>query len=218
MIRNSVPKILLALMSAALIAMSGAVPVGAQGNQPKVTSLGELERLYPMTPEAEAAIVHKIPPAPVIVDGVKYQAAEIAQFNGRRLRFADVGDGQLYAFTTVKGLEDFLSERRAKYFANGGTLASTDELWVNTLFSLPGFVGSHIFLASGIGVPDLGAMDNHVESVWNYTGYETTIFDYVNYGGDWYTMYVPGGPPLWQYSTMPWGWNNRAESAFALPY
>ena len=97
-----------------IVAVNGSqvdIEVDNSGGQQKITSLKELEALYPMSPEAEAAIVHDIPACPVIIDGVSYEPEDVTLFNGQRLRFSVGKDKNLYAFTTVEGLEEFLQDQ-----------------------------------------------------------------------------------------------------------
>ena len=75
---------------------------------PEGTTPGQIEAMYPMSPEAEKAIVHEIPECPVvIIDGIKYDSKDISLFNGVRLRFTTDDNGNLYAFTTAQGWSNF---------------------------------------------------------------------------------------------------------------
>jgi hypothetical protein len=73
----------------------------------------DMEKLYPMSSEAEAAIIHEDLPCPVIVDGVRYEGNQISLFNGKRLYYVIGENGILYAFTTAEGLEQYQSEHSA---------------------------------------------------------------------------------------------------------
>ncbi|AKG53256.1 hypothetical protein DGWBC_0577 [Dehalogenimonas sp. WBC-2] len=66
----------------------------------------EVEAMYPMSAEAEAAIVHVIPMVPVNVDGTWYKAEEITLFNGQRLHFTEDKGGSLFAFTDAKSMDN----------------------------------------------------------------------------------------------------------------
>ena len=78
------------------------------GNQKVILSLSEITAMYPMSPEDEAAIVHTTPQVPVIINGIKYDPEDVVLFNGQRLHFTVGKDKQLYAFSDVKELEEFL--------------------------------------------------------------------------------------------------------------
>ena len=69
-----------------------------------------MDKLFPMTSEAEAAIVYEARPRPTIIDGKTYEGNQISQFNGKRLWFVDGKDGNEYAFTTAVQVEQFLKE------------------------------------------------------------------------------------------------------------
>lgn len=213
-------RIVLATMLTVLMVLVSALPVVAEGNPP-VTSLAELERLYPMSAEAEAAIVHEIPPVPVIIDGIKYEPKEAALFNGQRLRFTPGMDGQLYAFTTVEGLETFLREQREQSGRNYGGYVPSSVLTVgSTLFQYYWFSGASVDLVVNQGDDDLGNLNNQISSLENWgepLEYETTLFDYTDYGGDYATFPLPGGTEFyWYWELSSYGWNDRAESAICF--
>ena len=50
-------------------------------------TIADLENMFPMSAEEEAAIVHESPGVPFIVVDVRYDPEEIGLFNGQRLRF-----------------------------------------------------------------------------------------------------------------------------------
>jgi hypothetical protein len=88
----------------------------AAGSDVDVTDLqgitpAELQAMFPMSAEAEAAIVHQVPPGPVVIDGTRYEASEVNLFDGQRLGFAVDTGRVFYAFTTVEGLGRFMQEQ-----------------------------------------------------------------------------------------------------------
>ena len=78
---------------------------------------------HPMDPKEEAAIVHDIPPCPVVIDGTLCKPEQIRLFNGQRLGFTTY-DGTLYAFTTAKEMEKFLKSQITKMKLNFTTNAT----------------------------------------------------------------------------------------------
>jgi hypothetical protein len=93
------------------------------GNQRVILSLSEITAMHPMSPEDEAAIVHTVPQVPVIINGIKYDPEDVVLFNGQRLHFTVGKDKQLYAFSDVKELEEFLYSQY-----NGFNLVATGEI------------------------------------------------------------------------------------------
>jgi hypothetical protein len=210
-----------AIVMALAITILAVAPLAASVNEPpKISSLDELLKLYPMSQKAEAAIVHKIPPTPIIIDGTTYQPAEIALFNGQRLGFSWGTDGQEYAFTTVEGLENFESEQRAQLTGSAGGYTPQTGLGWSCVYQNIFFGGANAMLVENQGTPDFGTLDNQISSLANDDGYETYLFDQTNYGGDYaiFTMAEGGGiPPYYSY-LWPWGWNDRAESGICFKW
>lgn len=93
------------------------------GNQRVILSLSEITAMHPMSPEDEAEIVHTAPQVPVIINGIKYDPEDVVLFNGQRLHFTVGKDKQLYAFSDVKELEEFLYSQY-----NGFNLVATGEI------------------------------------------------------------------------------------------
>lgn len=167
----------------------------------------DIEKLHPMDPKQEAAIMHPVPNCPVIVDGIRYAPDQIFLFNGKRLRFVTGKDNNLYAFTTVQEFERFQKEE----------FAAESEQILRDVYSYfykdAEYTGVNFGLVPGTGLPELNqiGMDNAISSTKINTSTQWAyLFDYANYGGDWYGM-PPG-------STYPWlvnqGWNDRASSVW----
>ena len=172
-------------------------PVDLNGLTP-----ADIEKLYPMSAQEEAAIIHTIPSCPVIIDGVRYEGNQISLFNGKRLRFITGSDGNFYAFTTVEGLEKFQSQRPVNAIPQAVQLST---FYVDWWFS-----GLSFNLSISSPQPALYyPFDNAISSVkvgtdvsWAY------LFDYANYGGDYYGMQSGS-----EYSMLVvQGWNDRASS------
>ena len=149
---------------------------------PPGTGPGELETLFPMSAEAEKAIVHPIPQYPLVIDGVRYDAKDISLFDGIRLRFIVGDDGVLYAFTTIEGLEQFQQ-----------LLTDTSRLldFTDSIFYEDWLLGGDSFsLASGCGLPALNEIffDNCISSVEVSDTSWTYLYDYSWYGGDYFAM------------------------------
>lgn len=163
-----------------------------------------LEKLYPMTPQAEAAIVHPIPASPIIIDGTRFEGEQIALFNGKRLRFIEGKDGRLYAFTTSEKLEQFQKEQ-----ISISKQVTTDSVFYKDTV----YTGQAFSLAPGYGIPYLYQIgfDNCISSTKaTTTGSWSYIFDDISYRGDYFAM-ASG-------SSYPWllfqGWDNRASSVW----
>jgi hypothetical protein len=149
-----------------------------------------------------------------------YAPKDVVFFNGQRLRFVPGKDGQLYAFTSVKGLETFLHEQLGELVQSGTDfIPETLRTYGSYLYKDVAFLGTSIPLTVNQGNPDLGSMKNQVSSLMNIYGYETFLFDYVDYGGDYYAFAMPGGSPdYYYYALWPYGWNDRADSAVCFTW
>jgi hypothetical protein len=153
----------------------------------------EMEAKYPISPEDEAAIVHEIPPCPVIIDGVRYQAEEINLFNGQRLRFAIDAEGTLFAFTTAKGLEDFVEKEYGPVFdrmAEAGP--SSTGLDVSLFFIDVWYMGGEpMIVAPGTEWPQLEEYNNAISSAKICDTSGAYLYDYEYFGGS-YLYLAPG--------------------------
>ena len=167
-------------------------------------SPSELEALHPMPTEAEKAIVHQVPPCPVVIDGITYKPEEISLFDGIRLRFVYGYDGILYAFTTAEGLERFLEEQ---------TVAREADPLLSVFFKDWFFMGDAFTLSPGCGLPVLSQIgyNDSVSSAWASELCSCAVLcedDY--YLGDAFVM-LPGS----QHQALSLeGWNDRASSAY----
>jgi hypothetical protein len=169
-------------------------------------SPSEMEARYPMSVGEEQAIVHEVPPCPVVIDGVTYKPEDISLFNGVRLRFVTGKDGILYAFTTPEGLEKFLQDTPViTKFA----LLDT----ISTFYKDIYYAGDQCGAAPGCGFPYLSTMgyDDTISSVQvNTAAFLAYLYDYANYRGDYFVM-LSGSS---HYLLALEGWNDRASSVY----
>lgn len=176
----------------------------------------DVEALFPDS--EEAVIVHQVPDYPVIVDGVRYEPAEITRFNGQVLRF--VGDeraqkeGVIHAFTTVAGLEQYLQEQWGWPSSQESTTADAQIAGFWTNFYEHWWYGGAVFgSAPGVGWPDLrvapAGWNDRISSVQVATEASwATLYEDVNFGGAQFWMQSGSNyPVLWWH-----GWNDRASS------
>ena len=113
-------------------------------------SPSDIEKLYPMPPEAEAAIVHADLQVPVIIDGIRYEGSEISLFDGKRLYFVNGKDGTLYAFTSARGLEEYQARQTGQPTPeyNG-----PESMFFKDIF----YTGDKITLLTGYGYANLSS-------------------------------------------------------------
>ncbi|AKG53253.1 hypothetical protein DGWBC_0574 [Dehalogenimonas sp. WBC-2] len=184
------------------------------GTNDRLLKPSEIEVLYPMSPEAEAAIVHVVPPCPVIIDGIRYEADEINLFNGQRLRFTVDKAGALYAFTTAKGLEVFAEAVYGEMIFSmaGGYGTDATGLSYSVFFVDMWYMGTKIPVYPGTQLPSLDAQDNTISSAQICDQAGVYIYEYANYGGSYF--YMPPGS-TWTMLTFQ-GWNDRVSSIWAL--
>ncbi len=171
----------------------------------------EIVSMFPMSKDAEAEIVHVVPMCPVIIDGIQYTAEEIAIYNGQRLHFTVDKAGSLFAFTDAKAMEAFIENEYGPVFE----LAADDELLLARIIESELF--EHWFYSGAVkGVlpwehmPQLYLIgwDNRISSARITQAAPVTLWDYVWYGGDSFTM-NPGST----HSILALeGWNDRASS------
>ncbi len=199
------------IASAALalaLLLGASVPVTAQTNL-TITSISELERLYPMPDKAMAEIVHEIPNTEfVIIDGIKHPSEDVALYNGQRLRFVVTETDSMYAFTTVEGLQTFLDQRHELKPAPAaqGVLPDT----IAWLYQNAFWIYEFEQLEPNQGHPYLW-VDNACSSLKVWNGCEVALFDYPEYQGD-YVYFLTAQPELATH-----GWNDRASSGIAFP-
>ena len=163
-----------------------------------------MEELCPMSPQAEAAIVHPEPQCPVIIDGVRYEGKDISKFNGKRLYFVIGKDGALYAFTTAKGMDDF----QAGYIEPPAPLyPGIDSLF----FQNVNYGGNTFALLTGWGYPNLSyiGLDKALSSAEiSVTASWAYLYDSYDFQGN--CLKIFSGMDLPELNT--YGWNDRASS------
>jgi hypothetical protein len=165
----------------------------------------EIVELYPMSAEEEAAIVHVIPECPVTVDGILYKAEDISLFDGKRLHFTTDKAGNLYAFTDVLSMEEFLEKEYDYKFESNTKLNGDSYVFMDWLFT-----GRSHTLPPGIEIQELAGIgwDNCISSAQISEAASVTLWDYTNFGGDSFTM-----PPGSEYQVLAlYGFNDRASS------
>jgi hypothetical protein len=163
-----------------------------------------------MSPEAEKAIVHEVPPCPVIIDGIKYQPEQIYLFDGQQLGFVAGDDGLLYAFTTEAGIHRFI---KGKNGLSASSEKSKLPLSKDTMshFYLDAFLaGDKLDVAYTVDYSSLSSLWNNLISSLEVSTECTycRIYEYANFQGDYHQ--TSGG------DTEQWldyyGWNDRASS------
>jgi hypothetical protein len=178
---------------------------------PAGTSQAEFMEEHKMTPEAEAKIVHTVPQVPVIIDGIRYEPEQIHLFDGRQIGFTVGQDDQLYAFTSYKGLENFLAISELPEETKLLFMASHyyEDTWYSGLKQLEVDTGVTWHYLS------YALMDNIFSSMEiNATADNgITLFDLPNLQGDYFHGYY--GIPYPNLST--YGWDNRASSLVVWP-
>jgi hypothetical protein len=163
-----------------------------------------------MSPEAEAKIVHEVPPCPVIIDGTKYQPEQVHLFDGQQLGFITGKEGLLYAFTTEDGIHRFMKEQNSPDAAlEKKELALTKDTMSH--FYLDAFcAGDKLDVAYTEDYIALSSLwDNLLSSMQVST--ECTycrIYDYENFQGDFHQTSA-GDTEQW---LNYYGWNDRASS------
>jgi hypothetical protein len=176
----------------------------------------EYNKKYKMSAEEEAAIIHVVPPCPVIIDGIQYEPQQIHLFNGQQLGFTVGNNGVLYAFTTEEGMEKF-RQQQLNSLSEKITPANATTRDVYSYFYEDWSYGGD-FLAVPPGypqgyIPNLGdpaiGMDNMISSlIVNSAASRVRLYDYVNLQGDYFER--SGG------TSVPWlflyGWNDKASS------
>lgn len=192
-------KFLLSIILAATLVLYSATGLMAQSGpeEPKEMdlsglTLSEIESLFPMSAEKEAAIVHSSPGVPFVVDGIRYEPEEVSLFNGQRLGFVFDSNGILHAFTSTKDLEQFVSAE----FSQAGQPNTTDMESLSSLYGSfwenLGYTGRSLFVAGGIGLASLGSLNNQISSSKVDIGLTAgVLFNGVYYQGDYF--YIPGG-------------------------
>jgi hypothetical protein len=169
----------------------------------------QLEALYPMAAADEAKIVHPIPAGPVIIDGVKYKPEDIGLFNGKRLHFITGSDGNLYAFTTSEGLEEFIKNDLVKPQTIKSSANAVDSIFFTDVW----YAGESVGLQPGTGLTELSPLgfDNAISSVKaSPSSSFTFLYDLPGYLGDSFTMQGGSNHSMLLFE----GWNDRASSVY----
>lgn len=186
---------------------------GAEIEGIKVVTKAEFQEKFEMSPDAKAAIVHEVPPCPVVIDGIRYEPEQIHLFDGQRLGFTVGNDGGLYAFTTEEGMERFQQEQRK--LQSGLETSESDSGIRDTLsyfYEHWYYGGDWVACAPGYGFATLGPLDNEISSfIANSAASKVRLFEDTWFQGDYFER--PGGTSisvLWVF-----GWNDRASSVFA---
>lgn len=177
----------------------------------------EYNKKYKMSAKEEAAIIHDVPPCPVIIDGIQYEPEQVHLFDGKRLGFTVGNDGKLYAFTTEEGIEKF---RQQQLNSLSEKIAPTNDATTQDVYSYfyedwyyggdflavpPGYPQGYV---PNLGNPAIG-MDNMISSfIASSAASKIRLYDYINYGGDYFER--SGGTSIaWLFL---YGWNDKASS------
>ena len=180
---------------------------GKEVNGIMMITEAEAQKMSQMSPEAEAAIIHEVPPCPIIIDGTLYKPEQIHLFDGQRLGFTVGNDGQLYAFTTEEGLEKFLQEQVNKNDIMDGTRDTLSYFYEDWYYG-----GDNVFCSPGVGFATLGPLDNEISSFTaNSAASKVRLYEDSYLQGDYFER--PGGDSI--SVLFVFGWNDRASSVFA---
>ncbi len=177
---------------------------------PSGTNKEEFMEAHRMSPEAQAAIVHQVPPVPVIIDGTLYEPEQIHLFDGRQLGFAMGNDGQLYAFTSFATLEDFIGEQSL-----APLFEPPPEYCVFYEFINFDYVDHWAWLLPGTTIFSLSSvcMNDIISSmkIRPYAANGCTLFEHDNLQGD----YLPANAGT-EWPNLGY-WDNRASSLVVWP-
>jgi hypothetical protein len=163
------------------------VPDSASGN----ITISDFEAMFPMSKEAETSIVHKPPGVPIIINSVCYKSEDVTLFNGQRLRYIFNNNGILYAFTSVEGLEKFITKEYGELKQTNDEQIKSRSLYANFWEDM-GYEGWCLSVSSGVYIEDLGPKDNQISSAGVDSGITAAVlFEDEDYEGDYF--YIPGG-------------------------
>jgi hypothetical protein len=179
---------------------------------PSGTSKEEFMEAHRMSPEAEAAIVHMVPPGSIIIDGILYEPEQIHLFDGKQLGFAMGDDGQLYAFTSFAALEDFMngqSEALAPLFE------PPPEYCVFYEFANFDYIDRWLWVLPGVTIHSLSifCINDDISSmkIRPYAANGSTLFEHDNLQGD----YLPANAGT-EWENLGY-FDNRASSLVVWP-
>jgi hypothetical protein len=179
---------------------------------------------------AAAAIVHRTPRVPIVVDGVRYAPQQIHRFDGRPLYMRIAGDGKrLIAYTKAADYRADL--RRLGVKLDGPATARASQAGHSLKFCTGANLdGTCHTLGSGMGIANFAAIsgcDALEYDCWNFVnnissiqskGQYSLLFDApdFNRGGmpGWYNANILTVPPNITTTLSLFGFDNRAESAF----
>jgi len=171
-------------------------------------SLSEIEAMFPMSAEEEAAIVHTIPQVSIVIDDVLYEPEEISLFDGQRLRFVVDSDGVLNAYTTVEGIERFIAEESDQLASQDASTMGIESTSYARFYWDWHYEGSVLGLSVG-AIGSLGYWNDKISSVRVDSGlWIAFMYEHINFGGD--VLYCVGGSSY--YELGPYGWNDRISS------
>jgi hypothetical protein len=139
---------------------------------------------------------------------VKYKAEDVTLFNGKRLHFITGKDGQLYAFTTADGVEEFYQ----KNFAKPSSVINKSVQLQSMFYLNMWFSGESLGADPGQPYAVLPPpFDNAISSVIaSAAAPRTILYDLPYFQGD--TYITRGGC---SYSMLLFqGWNDRASSVY----
>lgn len=197
--------------SSAYLMMDGKIHWLSSDKEMNAMTEEEYNERYQLSPEDESKIIHKVPPCPVIIDGIKYEPEQIYLFDGQRLRFTVDNKNNLYAFTTEKAIDKFHQKQRVLSRETPG-----DVFLMSAGYSY--FYEHMYFGGTGLAVPpgypggyiaNLGVMNDKISSfILDDVIYKACLFEDLYYGGDVFERV--GGTMI----TSLWifGWNDRASS------
>lgn len=198
--------------SAAYIIIDGKIHWLSPSEEMEEMTEDEYNKKYQFSPGEEAAIIHDVPPCPVIIDGIQYEPEQIHLFDGQRLRFTVDNENILYAFTTEEGIDKFHQKQRELISKEINPDVLPMIAGYSFFYEHMEFGGMCLAVPPGYPegyLPYLGIMDNKISSFWLDSGiYKACLYEEPNYGGDVFERV--GGtniPWLWIY-----GWNDKASS------
>ena len=177
----------------------------------------EYKKKFQMSAEAEAAIVHDVPPCPIIIDGILYEPEQIHLFDGQQLGFTVGNDGNLYAFTTEEGIDNFVQEQITSLSESKSGSVLTRDIY-SYFYEDAGYTEDFLAVPPGYPqgyVPDLGTilidMDNMISSLIVSSSASTMrLWEDTNYQGDYFQRYGGSIEP----SLSLYGWNDKASSLY----
>ncbi len=198
--------------SAVYLIIDGKIHWLSPSEEMKEMTEEEYNKKYQISPEEEAAIIHDVPPCPVIIDGIQYEPEQIHLFDGQRLRFTVDNENILYAFTTEEGIEKFHQKQRELLSKE----INPDVLLMSAGYSFfyEDMEYGGICLAVPPGypegyLPNLGVMDDMISSFRLDSGiYKACLYEDPNYLGDVFER-VGGTNISWLWI---FGWNDKASS------